>query len=87
MRKLKIHVINTNKVANFMIKLLIPVLPNFMKEGFWFHFNDHQSLINEMGKEILPPHLGGTGPPVDYDAAIERLYKRLGEFSISKSDN
>lgn len=84
LRNIEVNVVNMSKGFNVMIKVVFPLFPRFIKDRFRFHSNDHESLARQLGKDILPPHLNGTGPPLDFDKMIDNLYKRLEELEIEK---
>lgn len=79
LRHNEVHVVNTSKGLNLLIKVVLPLISSFMKNLIYFHFNDYESLAKVVGKDVLPPFLGGNGPPVDFDKAITDMYKRLEE--------
>ncbi|XP_018569350.1 retinaldehyde-binding protein 1 [Anoplophora glabripennis] len=80
LKEYKIHVVNSSRILNIAVNIIWPFLPQQIKDGIQFHFDDWDSLHKHVNKEVLPPEFGGYCS-MDFTKLREELYERDVEIA------
>ncbi|XP_044266196.1 alpha-tocopherol transfer protein-like isoform X1 [Tribolium madens] len=78
-KEYRIHVVNTNFIANSIIKIIWPFVNEHLKKVIKFHFDDWESLHEYINPNELPPEYRGSAV-IDYKECYRNLFKKNDEI-------
>ncbi|KAF7267921.1 hypothetical protein GWI33_018871 [Rhynchophorus ferrugineus] len=76
LKEYRFHVVNQSAMISATIKLIWPLLPDYIKKMVMFHFNNRESLHSHIDPTVLPQEYGGKNSSIDYNKIYEDLFNQ-----------